>query len=224
MTRATRTSGSRRNMAAVPCRVGFVRQSITVGIDDKGATHNQRMCGRTFGLRQLAHGLGGLLAAMLLAGCQVTAPPASFPAGAGELLVKLSGLHTDQGVVIVSLFAGAGGFPDEVSASQTTVTVPIRAGQAEARFAAVPYGEYALSVLHDEDGDGRMATGLFGAPREGFGFSGRPDYRFGHPDFTAASFLLLSPRREIEIVLRYETARRQHQEEGRGGELGRPQQ
>lgn len=161
---------------------------------------------------------------MSLAACQVAAPPSSFPAGEGEVLVKLSGLRNDQGIVIVSLFASANGFPDSVSASLATVTVPIRAGQAEAQFAAVPYGEYALSVLHDEDGDGRMAAGLFGAPREGFGFSGRPDYRFGRPDFAAASFLLLSPRREIEIVLRYETARRQHQEEGRGGELRRPQQ
>ena len=161
---------------------------------------------------------------MLLTGCQAAAPPSSFPAGNGELLVKLSGLHNDQGVVIISLFAGPGGFPDDVSASLATVTVPIRAGQAEARFAAVPYGEYALSVLHDEDGDGRMATGLLGAPREGFGFSGRPDYRFGHPDFAAASFVLIAPQREVDIVLRYETARRQHQEEGRGGELRRPQE
>jgi hypothetical protein len=53
--------------------------------------------------------------------------------------------------------------------------------------------------------------------------SGRPDYRFGHPDFAATSFVLISPLREIEIVLRYETARRQHQEEGWTGELRRPQ-
>lgn len=224
MTRTTRTSGSRRYMVAVPCQVGFVCQSITIRINDKRATRNLRVCGRTFVLRKLAHCLAGLLIGMLLAACQTAVPPLSFPSGAGEVLVKLSGLRNDQGAVVVSLFASTHGFPDSVPDSLATVTVPIRAGLAEARFTSVPYGEYALSVLHDEDGDGRMATGLFGAPREGFGFSGRSDYRFGHPDFAAASFLLVSPRREIEIVLRYETARRQHQEEGRGGELRRPQQ
>ena len=93
--------------------------------------------------------------------CQTAVPPLSFPSGAGEVLVKLSGLRNDQGAVVVSLFASTHGFPDSVPDSLATVTVPIRAGLAEARFTSVPYGEYALSVLHDEDGDGRMATGLF---------------------------------------------------------------
>jgi uncharacterized protein (DUF2141 family) len=172
----------------------------------------------------LRSSLVGLLTAVLVAGCQVAPPPALFPAGEGELLVRLFGLRSDQGVAIVSLFAGAKGFPDDVAASLATVSVPILAGAAEVRFPALPYGEYAVSVLHDEDGDGEMATGMFGAPREGFGFSGRPDYRFGHPDFAATSFPLISPKCEVEIAIRYATGRRQHQEEGRGSEARRPRE
>jgi uncharacterized protein (DUF2141 family) len=133
-------------------------------------------------------------------------------AGSGELLVKLSGFRNDQGVVMVSLFAGPRGFPDKPAASLQTLSVSIQHGQAEALFSGIPYGEYALSVLHDEDNDGKMATGALGTPREGFGFSGHPDYRFGHPVFAQTRFFLISPYREVEVMVRYETGRREHRE------------
>lgn len=61
-----------------------------------------------------------------------------------------------------------------------------RAGIAGRRsrvvFTGIPYGSYALSVLHDEKLDGRMESGLFGMPLEGHeassdarrGVQGRP--------------------------------------------------
>lgn len=160
---------------------------------------------------------------LVTAGC-VPPPPAAFAPGSGTLAVTLEGLRNAQGVAIVSVFAGPQGFPDDVAAAVRTEYLAIAAGRAFASFADLPYGEYAVSVLHDEDGDGRMATGLFGAPREGFGFSGSPDYRFGHPSFAEVSFVLLGPHRELTVGMHYETGRRQHQEEGRTGSIGRPQE
>jgi uncharacterized protein (DUF2141 family) len=159
----------------------------------------------------------------MMAGCALP-PPTAFPAGAGTLVVALGGFHNDQGTAIVSLFAGPHGFPDQVPASVATVSVGIHTGKAMARFSGLAYGEYAVSALHDEDGDGQMATGLLGAPREGFGFSGFPDYRFGPPDYAAVSFLLVEPQREITIGMRYETARCQRQDEGRATESRRPKE
>lgn len=164
------------------------------------------------------------LALLFAAGCRPSLPPASFAPGAATLVVNLEGLHNDRGTAIVSLFAGANGFPDDVGAALATSVAPIRSGRAVVTFSDLPYGEYAVSVLHDEDGDGLMATGLFGAPREGFGFSGYPDFRFGHPDYAEVSFLLVEPQREMTIAVRYETGRRQHQKEERAAESRRPQE
>jgi uncharacterized protein (DUF2141 family) len=163
-------------------------------------------------------------AVLLLTISCVPAPPAAFAPGAGTLVVNVEGLRSDRGTAIVSVFAGPQGFPDEIAASVRTEYLAIAAGRAVATFADLPYGEYAVSVLHDEDGDGRMATGLFGLPREGFGFSGTPDYRFGHPGFAEVSLVLIGAQRELTIGMRYETGRRQHQDEGRAGNLGRPQE
>lgn len=167
---------------------------------------------------------GVLLLLLLAGGCVAPAPPVIFAEGAATLTIHLAGFRNDQGEAIVSLFRGERGFPDEVAASAATVQVAIREGQATAVFTAIPYGDYAVSVLHDEDGDGQMATSLLGTPREGFGFSGAPDYRFGHPAYAQVRFLLVEPQREMTIGMRYETGRRQHQEDGRAAETHRPQE
>ena len=54
-------------------------------------------------------------------------------------------------------------------------------------FNDVPPGEYAISLLHDENGNGKADTVLF-LPKEGFGFSRDAKARFGPPKFSAAAF------------------------------------
>lgn len=117
--------------------------------------------------------------------------------------------------MLVSIFANDRGFPVDVNSSLLTSYAGIRKGQAEAFFHALPYGKYAVSVLHDEDLDGKMATNFFGAPQEGFCFSGHPSYRFGRPHFDDTSFLLISTDRELELVMRYETGRDERQKSAR---------
>jgi uncharacterized protein (DUF2141 family) len=165
-----------------------------------------------------------LVLALLAGGCALSPPLPAFSPGTATLTVALDGFRNDRGTAIVSLFHGKEGFPDKVAASVATLDAAIQGGKATVAFTGLPYGEYALSVLHDEDGDGQMATGLLGAPREGFGFSGYPDYRFGHPDYQQVRFLLVEPQREMNIGIRYETGRRLHQEEGRAAETRRPSQ
>lgn len=177
---------------------------------------------RTCGLCSPGLLAGGALL-LLVAGCG-TPRSATFAAGTGTLHLQLEGFRTEQGAAIVSLFQRAAGFPDKTAASVATVSAAIRQGRAAASFADLPYGDYAVSVLHDEDGDGEMATGLFGSPREGFGFSGYPDYRFGPPAYAEVSFLLVEPQLQMTIVMRYETGRRQRQDEGRAAGSHRPQQ
>ena len=60
-------------------------------------------------------------------------------------------------------------------------------GDSELRFAGLPSGDYALALIHDENGNNRLDT-MMGIPREGFGFSRNPVIRFGPPKFDAASF------------------------------------
>lgn len=160
--------------------------------------------------------LAGLL---LVTGC---ATSRSFPDKMGLVSAEIEGFRNDDGEAIVSLFSADGGFPDNMAKAWHNLRLKINSGRVRAVFTSVPYGEYALCVLHDEDADSRMKSSWLGQPLEGFGFSGRPDYNFGPPDFADAAFSLLSENRQIVIRMRYATVRKEKQVERRIGQ-GRQQ-
>lgn len=167
--------------------------------------------------------IAGSAVACLLVGLGC-APPEQpvLTSGSGNIKVQVLGFRNDSGHAIVSLFNQADGFPDEVPRSLVTQTLPIVDARTETVFKGLPYARYAVSVLHDEDDNGQMKTGWLGAPLEGFGFSGKPDYSFGPPEFQDVTFLLVAPERDINIKLRYTTGRQEHQEQNRARTLNRP--
>lgn len=145
-----------------------------------------------------------------------------FPRQTGELSVSIEGFRNNNGDAVISLFATEKGFPDDMERAWQNQQVKIVSGHAYVLFKDVPYGEYALSILHDEDGDNHMNSGWLGKPLEGFGFSGRPEYKFGPPDFADAAFLLVSEIREITVLMRYGTEREKMQVERRTSRSSNP--
>jgi uncharacterized protein (DUF2141 family) len=151
---------------------------------------------------------------LLISGCAAKSDR-TFAQETGELSVVIDGFHNDKGEAILSLFAQKDGFPKDMEKAWQTLQLNIESGRAHGIFTDVPYGEYALSILHDEDGDKQMQKDWLGKPREGFGFSGQPDYNFGPPGFSDAAFLLVSSSREVVIWIKYDTMRQKKQLERR---------
>jgi uncharacterized protein (DUF2141 family) len=48
---------------------------------------------------------------------------------------------------------------------------PIVNQQVAVSFADLSSGKYAVKVFHDENNNGKMDTGMFGIPKEKYGFS-----------------------------------------------------
>lgn len=89
--------------------------------------------------------------------------------------------------MLLCLTRSPGTFPDCVGDPDArTRTVPARSADA-IRIDALPSGDYALAVIHDENGNDRLDM-FAGIPREGFGFSRNPALRFGPPRFSDARF------------------------------------
>jgi len=161
------------------------------------------------------------LASVITSGCHYKAhqtAPNSF-SEKGDIHIKISGLRNDRGQVIASLFANDKGFPTEVDLSLLTIHKDIQEGKAEVLFRDIPYGYYAVCILHDENLDGEMKTTLLGTPLEGFSFSGQPDYFLGRPRFKDSRFILISSERELELSMRYETGRMDRQKASRSKKL-----
>ncbi|MFO7956073.1 MAG: DUF2141 domain-containing protein [Candidatus Brocadiia bacterium] len=123
--------------------------------------------------------------------------------GAGAIEVTVRGFRNAEGEVLVSLFSAAPGFPNDAERALRTRRVDAAVGTVTVRFEDVPYGEYAVSVLHDENANGRLDTGRLGIPAEGYGASNNPGARFGPPRYKDAAFRLREDVLEVDIELRY---------------------
>jgi uncharacterized protein (DUF2141 family) len=118
------------------------------------------------------------------------------------LTVEVISLRSAKGQVVYSLFAGPEGFPDKGEKAIASGTCPI-AEDKTARFGLpkLAPGVYAVTLFHDENGNGKLDTKTFGIPKEGFGFSNNPKIRVGPPRFKDTAFALTGagPERRATI-------------------------
>ena len=125
--------------------------------------------------------------------------PAAAPTATLE--IDLVNARSGKGVMRVCLTAEPDNFPNCVDdANSVTRTIPAAAGTVS--IAGLPPRDYAVAVIHDENGNARLDT-FAGIPREGFGFSRNPAIGFGPPRFAAAQFSLASGAERQQVRLRY---------------------
>lgn len=144
---------------------------------------------------RLLRGLG--LGLALVAGLTAAAP-AGQPQALGMVL---EGLRSTRGQILVCVTRSADHFPD------CTKDPDKRHFAVAARSGAIPLGlvapgDYAIAIVHDENGNGKLDT-FAGIPREGVGFSRNPVLRFGAPSFRSASFPVAGAPVEQAIRLKY---------------------
>lgn len=93
-------------------------------------------------------------------------------------------------------------FPDcQKDPNSRRITVATTAAQT-LRFEGLPSGDYALALIHDENGNGKLDT-MMGIPREGFGFSRNPAIRFGPPKFSEARISVTSGAVDQNVKVKY---------------------
>lgn len=128
---------------------------------------------------------------------------AAPPATGVDVSIRIEGLRSTKGQVLVCLTSEPRAFPDCKDASQARSRLAVPTGQAGwIDFGVIEQGSYAIAVLHDENSNGRADWALM-VPKEGFGFSRNPVVRMGPPSFAAASFVVGdAPVRET-IRMRY---------------------
>ena len=122
--------------------------------------------------------------------------------GTGSVEVSVSGLRSVKGQVLACLTAKAKGFPNcRLDPAARKLAVPA-GGAVTLLFSGLPPGSYAVSLLHDENGNGKADMTLM-IPREGFGFSRDAAARFGPPKFSAAAFDVGADEVSVPIRMRY---------------------
>jgi len=144
-----------------------------------------------------------LMAVVTLTAC-VSAPPEdppSRPPGTGRVQVTMTGFENAKGKAMAALYLDDQGWPDGEQGLFASAVVPISGGNAVTTFENVPAGPFAVSVYHDENGDGKLDTNLVGIPSEAYGFSADASGVFGAPSFEEAS-LELAAGGSMKITIR----------------------
>lgn len=116
--------------------------------------------------------------------------------------VSVSGMRSAKGQVLACLTTRADAFPDcsrDPQARKLTVTA---SEELHLDFGRVPAGRYAVSLIHDENGNGKLDTSLM-IPREGYGFSRDAAVRFGPPSFNRAAVDIGGENVRLAIHMRY---------------------
>ena len=128
---------------------------------------------------------------------------AENPAGSGTITIKITGLRSANGNLLVALFNAKKGFPGKYENALKQTNVTAAGSEHVAVFSDVPFGTYAVAVRHDENGNGKLDTNFLGMPKEGVGTSNNPKSKFGPPSFDDASFRLDQGAMELNVNLRY---------------------
>lgn len=126
----------------------------------------------------------------------------SGAAAPGSLDAGVHGFRSQKGQVMACLTTRPKNFPncqDDPLARRLTVPTHL-AGTLQ--FADLPSGTYALALIHDENGNGRLDT-MMGIPKEGFGFSKNPAIRFGPPSFKSAGVVIVSGKADERVKVKY---------------------
>jgi uncharacterized protein (DUF2141 family) len=138
--------------------------------------------------------------ALLITGMFLQAPAAVAQEG-GTLRVVATNVSSDAGTIEVWVYENEDTWLSD--RYRTRKAVPVKGnlqGDTVTLELLLPPGEYALSVFHDENGDGKLARNFIGIPKEPAGFSN--NYRpKGPPRFAKAAFQLGSEPVEQRIRL-----------------------
>ena len=114
--------------------------------------------------------------------------------------IVISGVEHNKGYIDVKIYTDKKSFLEEDLAAEK-VRKKATKGETIIPLTKLHEGEIAVVVYHDEDGDGKLKTGFFWRPKEGFAFSNNYTPK-GPPNFKKALIKLVHGE-PVNIKLNY---------------------
>lgn len=122
---------------------------------------------------------------------------------AADLHVEIHNIRNGKGQIALTLFAGKHGFPMQPERSYRYVKIPAQAGALDIKIAGLPYGSYAIAVMHDENFNDKVDLNFLGIPKEGTGSSNDVRNMFRGPEYEQAEFLFSPQAEKLKIKMFY---------------------
>ena len=120
----------------------------------------------------------------------------------GSISVTVKGLRSDQGRCLVYLYTSKEGFPMNPDKAFKNEQGLVQNGNCKVIFSDLSADVYAVSVIHDENNNGKTDTNFLGIPKEGLGSSNNPK-TIGPPRFDDSRFEFKGDDKEVQININY---------------------
>lgn len=117
------------------------------------------------------------------------------------LTVQITGFDSITGFARLVVFDSEDGFPMDAEQSVYRASEPVESDIVTFSISTLGEGTFAITVYHDQDGDGQLDMKFYGPPSEKVGTSNDARGRMGPPSFEDASFVLGSEPLEMTITL-----------------------
>jgi uncharacterized protein (DUF2141 family) len=120
------------------------------------------------------------------------------------LTVVINGIEHKKGQICIGVYAKEQGFPEKTSGLAQSACTKITGSVLKQQFFGLKPGNYAVTIVDDQNGDRKLNKDFFGIPTEGFGISNNPtvSVQTGSPEFREAKFLL-NKNTTINITVKY---------------------
>ncbi len=106
----------------------------------------------------------------------------------GTVIVEISDINDPKGLMSIGLYSNEKGFPDKGKEYKGT-DVKVTGQTVVYTFKDVPFGTYAIAIIHDTNSNGKLDKNFFRIPTEGYAFSNNVFGILGlPPSFKDASF------------------------------------
>lgn len=117
-----------------------------------------------------------------------------------KLEISVKNIKKLNGTIRVGLFDNEENFLKEAVQGKV---VDVNAATMTVVFENLKPGDYALSVIHDENANGDLDTNAVGIPKEGFGFGNDAMGLFGPPSFKKAKITMSEGVLKTVVTLKY---------------------
>ena len=118
------------------------------------------------------------------------------------IVVRINGIKTQNGQVLLSLFKSPEGFPIHPEKAFKWGRAKVTASSIIISFNGLPPGTYAIAAVHDENSNEVMDTDWLGLPDEDYGVSNNVSSTLSPPKFEEAKFNFTGKRDTVMIEMK----------------------
>ncbi len=119
-----------------------------------------------------------------------------------RLEVRVEGIKDVKGEMGVALWNSKLGYPTHLEHAYEAEWILVKGGETvvAAVFDTMPAGEYAVSVVHDANGNRKVDRSFFGFPKEGVGFSNDQKVVMSAPRYDKSKFPLVAGENKTIVI------------------------